>query len=75
MIIMSALRRLKRPRPYVLHYTSDDGTPEGRWSVYREQYRTFEDEEPIDGTQEWVSSWPTEDAADAEANRLQREQR
>jgi len=55
---------------YVYYYTSGDldGTT---WSVYREQYATANDSDPIDGTQERVSTHATEDEANAEARRLQ----
>lgn len=59
---------------YVLHYTSADAPgPDAPWSVYREQYTDVEDEEPIDGSQEHVSTHPNEAAAYTEAMRLQME--
>jgi hypothetical protein len=58
---------------YTLHYWSADGPgPDATWSVYREQYANFEDDEPIDGTQEHVSQHATEEEAQLEAIRLQR---
>lgn len=57
---------------YTLHYVSADGpTDADTWSVYREQYESATDEVPIDGTQQYVSTHPTEAEAYAEANRLQ----
>lgn len=59
---------------YVVHYTSADRPePNTTWSVYREEYADITDEEPIDGTQVWISAHLTEAEADAEASRLQRE--
>jgi hypothetical protein len=60
------------PEPYVLHYTSGD-LPDGAstWSVYREEYTHQEAEEPIDGSQTWVSRHANEEEAHAEACRLQ----
>lgn len=61
--------------PYVLHYVSQDvtmdGEPMATWSVYREQYPHRDHDEPIDGSQEHVSTWPTEDRAREEAGWLQ----
>jgi hypothetical protein len=57
---------------HALHYISADGPGDtATWSVYREQYVTPDDDEPIDGSQEYVSTHPTEREADAEARRLQ----
>lgn len=57
---------------HVLHYTSADSPrDDATWSVYREQYETPNSDEPIEGTQEWVSRWPTESDANDEADRLQ----
>lgn len=58
---------------YRLHYTSADGTDEGTWSVYREEYPDRNTDVPIEGTQEHVSTWPTEKEAEAEMLRLQQE--
>jgi hypothetical protein len=63
---------------YVLHYISQDvpdhgGEPLPTWSVYKERYRKQEDEVPIDGTQEHISSHPDEATAQQEASRLQEE--
>lgn len=59
---------------HTLHYISADGPGDAAtWSVYREQYVSPDAEEPIDGSQEHVSSHPSEDAANAESERLQRE--
>lgn len=59
--------------PYVLHYVSADGPgPDATWSVYREQYVSIDAVEPIEGSSVRVSSHADEDAADAEAQRLQR---
>src|SRR5690606_7809848 len=57
---------------YVLHYTSADGPGESTWSVYREWYESPASEEPIEGSQTFVSTHATESEADAEARRLQR---
>jgi len=56
---------------HVLYYTSQDDANSTTWSVYREQYRSLADDEPIKGTQEWVSRHHDEATADAEARRLQ----
>lgn len=62
------------PGDYVLHYTSaDDGGSDATWSVYREVYPDRDSDTPIDGSQIRVSTWPSEKAADDEANRLQAE--
>ena len=57
---------------YPLHYTSaerpGDDSP---WTVYVEQYADPSDAEPIDGSTERVSTWPTEAEANSEARRLQ----
>lgn len=62
---------------YTLHYISQDVRPDvdGSWSVYREQYVTAQHDEPIDGSQDYVSTHPTEALAEAEAGRLQRKVR
>jgi hypothetical protein len=58
--------------PYVLHYISADAPgDDAPWSVYREQYISRDHDDPIDGSQEYVSTHPSEKAADAEARRLQ----
>ena len=57
--------------PYVLHYTSQDYPVGETWSVYREQYVSRDHDEPIDGSQEHISTHATEAEADAEARRLQ----
>lgn len=57
--------------PYALHYVSQDCPSGATWSVYREQYVSRDHDEPIDGSQEHVSTHATEADADAEANRLQ----
>jgi hypothetical protein len=59
---------------YVLYYVSGDLPDGATWSVYREQYMTPDDDDPIDGTQEYVSTHPNEAAARAEADRLQKEE-
>lgn len=57
---------------YALHYTSADAPgPDASWSVYREVYTSIDSNEPLDGLTVKVSTHPTEEAADAEANRLQ----
>jgi hypothetical protein len=57
---------------YILYYTSaDDSHDDSPWSVWREAYVNPEDNEPIDGSQTWVGSYPTEDAADEMARWLQ----
>jgi hypothetical protein len=57
---------------YRFHYTSADGVGElASWSVYYEEYAHPDAPEPIDGSQTWVSSHPSEAEADAEANHLQ----
>jgi len=62
---------------YTLHYWSADVGTDARglhtWSVYSEQYLTPQHDEPIDGSQRLLSTWPTEAQADAEARRLQQE--
>jgi hypothetical protein len=57
---------------HYLHYASGD-VPDvnGAWSVYVEQYETTDGEEPIEGTQRWVSRHINEAEAHAEAERLQ----
>jgi hypothetical protein len=57
------------------YYTSRDLDPETRvsldtWSVYSEQYREDDMDNPIDGSDQWLSRWPNEDDAEKEANRL-----
>lgn len=55
---------------YTLYYVSQDAPNSTDWSVYRERYDHPWDEEPIDGTQERVSTHPTEAEAHTEARRL-----
>ncbi len=57
---------------HTLYYVSQDYPVTGSWSVYREQYVHPDAEEPIDGTQTWVSTHATEAEAYAEQDRLQR---
>jgi hypothetical protein len=58
---------------YTLHYISADAPGDSAtWSVYREEYVSIDHDEPIDGSQKHVSTHPTEDEANAEAHRLQR---
>ena len=58
--------------PYTLHYISADAPgDEATWSVYRERYISRDHDEPIDGSQEHISTHATEAEADAEARRLQ----
>lgn len=57
---------------YTLHYTSADGPGNSTWSVYREQYPDGTDV-PIEGTQEHISQWPNQKAAEAEMLRLSQE--
>jgi hypothetical protein len=58
--------------PYVLYYVSADWpTTFGTWSVYREEYVTPDAPEPIDRSQTHISTHPSEEAAYAEARRLQ----
>lgn len=56
---------------YLLHYTSQDAPGSESWSVYVEGYHDAQTDVPIDGSQRWVSSHPSEAEADAEARRLQ----
>lgn len=56
---------------YTLHYASADGPGDATWSVYREQYASIEDEDPIDGSQEYVSTHADEVTALAVAVCLQ----
>lgn len=57
---------------YTLHYVSADGPGlDATWSVYREEYVSVHHDAPIDGTQEFVSQHPSEEAARVESRRLQ----
>lgn len=55
---------------YVSFYCSEDYPEGGTWSVYREEWDYPDAPEPIDGSQEWISSHPDEAAAYKEAGRL-----
>lgn len=57
---------------YALHYASADGPgPDATWTVYREQYRSMESDEPISGLTVRLSTHTTEEDAETEARRLQ----
>lgn len=59
---------------YTLFYTSADGPGENAtWSVYSEQYENIMSPEPINGSQEKIWTYPTEQEANDAASRYQRE--
>ena len=55
---------------YTSFYVSQDYPVGGTWSVYQEQWDYPDAPEPIDGTQTWISSHPSESVARTEADRL-----
>ena len=59
-------------RLYTHYYISEDLGDGGTWSVYSEKYSEAEDDEPIDGSQKWMSSHPTFEEAQEESHRLHR---
>jgi hypothetical protein len=58
---------------YVLHYVSEDFPELGTWTIYAEEYASFEDEEPIPGSGRVVESgFASEGDADTRAVVLQK---
>jgi hypothetical protein len=59
---------------YEVFYISADGpSPTSTWSVYREEYLSPDHDEPIEGSTRRMSTWLTEEMAQAAATRLQME--
>lgn len=67
---MAARLEAAEERLYTHYYISADLGEEGTWSVYSEKYYEAEDDEPIDGSQKWMSSHPTFEEAQEESHRL-----
>jgi hypothetical protein len=57
----------------VFYVSADGPSPTSTWSVYREEYLTPDAAEPIEGKTRLMSTWLTEELAQAAAVRLQAE--
>jgi hypothetical protein len=55
----------------VFYISADGPSPTSTWSVYREEYLSPDHDEPIEGSTRRMSTWLTEDMAQAAATRLQ----